>query len=119
MVLENPKTLEYQIVRTSLLPGLLKSVRENRSHPLPLKIFEVSDVVVKDPSVERKARNVRHCAALFVGKKAEFETTHGLLDRVMLMLDIENLQTSKGTSGEGKAGYWIEQFEGECSTAEA
>jgi phenylalanyl-tRNA synthetase beta chain len=46
--LANPKTLEYQVVRTSLLPGLLKTVRENKAHPLPLKVFETSDVVTKD-----------------------------------------------------------------------
>lgn len=103
-------------MRTSLLPGLLKSVRENRKHSLPLKIFEVSDIVVKDDSDERKARNIRKCAALFCGRKAEFEVVHGLLDRLMLMLDIENLKTSSGKSGKGKAGYWIEKFDGAFST---
>src|SRR6266700_3307066 len=38
----NPKTLEFQVVRTTLIPGLLKTIRENRSHPLPIKIFETS-----------------------------------------------------------------------------
>ena len=113
VVLENPKTAEYQIVRTSLLPGLLKTIRENKSHTLPLKIFEVSDIVVKDDSQERKARNVRRCAALYTGRKAGFEVVHGLLDRLMLMLDFENLKSAKGDCGAGKAGYWIEQFDGE------
>lgn len=52
--LANPKSAEYQVVRTSLLPGLLKTIRENKSIPLPLKIFETSDVVVKDDSLERR-----------------------------------------------------------------
>src|SRR5882757_5832257 len=51
----NPKTLEFQVVRTSLIPGLLKTIRENRSHSLPIKIFETSDVVFKDTSRERQA----------------------------------------------------------------
>ncbi|TFY77308.1 hypothetical protein EWM64_g6702, partial [Hericium alpestre] len=66
----NPKTLEFQVVRTSLLPGLLKTVRENRSHALPLRIFEVSDVVFKDRARERQARNVRHAAAVWCNKTA-------------------------------------------------
>ena len=37
-----------QVARTSLLPGLLKTVAANRKMPLPMKIFEVSDVVLKD-----------------------------------------------------------------------
>merc|ERR1719244_2458376 len=44
----NPKTLEFQVARTSLLPGLLKTIQANRKMPLPLKLFEISDVVLKD-----------------------------------------------------------------------
>ncbi|XP_043349023.1 phenylalanine--tRNA ligase beta subunit isoform X4 [Dermochelys coriacea] len=44
----NPKTAEFQVARTSLLPGLLKTIAANRKMPLPLKLFEISDVVVKD-----------------------------------------------------------------------
>ena len=42
--LANPKTAEYQIVRTSLLPGLLKTLRENKHHSTPIQVFETSDV---------------------------------------------------------------------------
>lgn len=52
--LANPKSLEYQVVRTSLLPGLLKTIRENKSVRLPLKVFETSDIVLKDDSCEVK-----------------------------------------------------------------
>lgn len=31
-----------------MLPGLLKTVAANRKMPLPLKLFEISDVVLKD-----------------------------------------------------------------------
>lgn len=44
----NPKTLEFQVARTTLIPGLLKTVNANKKMPLPLKLFEVSDVVLKD-----------------------------------------------------------------------
>lgn len=111
-MLENPKTAEYQIVRTSLFPGLLKTVRENRKHTLPLRIFEVSDIAIKDATVERRARNVRKAAALFCGRKAGFEIVHGLLDRLMLMLEITNIKSRQGKTQDGKAGYWIEQFDG-------
>ncbi|GAA5836651.1 hypothetical protein JCM11251_002687 [Rhodosporidiobolus azoricus] len=104
VVLANPKTIEYQIVRTSLLPGMLKTVRENRKHALPLRIFEVSDVVVKDPREERQARNVRRLGAVFCGRKAGFEVVHGLLDRLMLGLGIKNLVSE---SSKEEAGYYI------------
>ena len=104
IVLANPKTLEYQIVRTSLLPGLLKTVRENRKHSLPLRLFEVSDVAIKAPEEERKAKNIRKVAAVFVGRKAGFEVVHGLLDRIMLVLGVKRL--TKDSKGDA-SGYYI------------
>ena len=120
--LANPKTLEYQVVRTSLLPGLLKTIRENKKHSVPIKVFEVSDVAFKDVSLERKARNERHFAAAWYGKTSGFEVVHGLLDRVLLMLKTAFLTHEEGLSGKEigytvreeptKAdGYWIEEID--------
>jgi phenylalanyl-tRNA synthetase beta chain len=120
--LANPKTLEYQVVRTSLLPGLLKTIRENKKHSVPIKVFEVSDVAFKDESLERKARNERHFAAAWYGKTSGFEIVHGLLDRVLLMLKTAFVTREEGLSGKsldykvveepGKPdGYWIEEID--------
>lgn len=75
VLLANPKTVEYQVVRTSLLPGILKTVRENKKMALPLKVFEVSDVVHKDDSIERRARNQRRFCALYMNKTSGFEVS--------------------------------------------
>lgn len=48
--ISNPKTLEFQVCRTTLLPGLLKTIAANKKMPLPIKVFEISDVVLKDDS---------------------------------------------------------------------
>lgn len=119
--LANPKTAEYQIVRTSLLPGLLKTIRENKQHSLPIKVFEVSEVAFKDETLERKARNQRHFAAAWYGKTSGFEMVHGLLDRVLLMLkqdftagvaDVKSKSLDyKVTENPTKPdGYWIEEI---------
>lgn len=105
----NPKTLEFQVVRTSLLPGLLKTVRENRSHPLPIKIFEASDVVFKDKSEERQAKNIRHAAALWCNRTAGFEVVHGLLDRLMEILEVPKISS---TDTEAKHGYYLKEKSG-------
>ncbi|KAI0003103.1 phenylalanyl-tRNA synthetase subunit beta [Russula compacta] len=108
----NPKTLEFQVVRTSLLPGLLKTIRENRSHALPVRIFETSDVVFKDATRERQARNVRHAAALWCNKTAGFEIVHGLLDRAMAMLEVPHIPGGGSSSGEPVAastGYYLKE----------
>ncbi|PHH62538.1 hypothetical protein CDD81_6924 [Ophiocordyceps australis] len=107
--LANPKTLEYQVVRSSLLPGLLKTIRENKGHSLPIKIFEVGDVVFKDESEERKARNQRHFAAAWCGKTSGFELVHGLLDRVLLMLRTAFVTHDEGLVAAGSLDYQVKQ----------
>lgn len=111
VVLENPKTLEYQVVRTSLLPGLLKTIRENRKHSLPVKVFEVSDIVTKNEALERRAENHRRVACVYAGKTSGFEVVHGVLDRLMKMLRVEWLSTA-----QNKKGYWIEEISASSST---
>ena len=113
--LQNPKSQEYQIVRTSLLPGLLLSIQNNKHRPIPLKIFEVSDVGFKAEERERKTRNERHLAALWYGKTSGFEVVHGLLDRIMLMLRFDFVPADKGASDPNVSGYWIEELDGKFS----
>jgi len=116
--LANPKTAEYQVVRTTLLPGLLKTIRENKHHSVPIKIFEVSDVAFKAPELERKSRNERHFAAAWYGKTSGFEVVHGLLDRLMLMLKSAFVTKEEGLELNGDGNkvaegmeYWIEEFD--------
>lgn len=99
--LENPKTVEYQVVRTTLIPGILKTLRENRDHSLPIKVFESGDVVFQDLSAERRARNQRNFAAAYAGTSAGFEIPQGLLDRLMKMLRYEFAAEERG--------YWLEE----------
>ena len=48
--LSNPANIEYEVIRTTLLPGLLKVLEHNKSASFSggFKIFEISDVVLKD-----------------------------------------------------------------------
>uniref|UniRef100_A0A5S6Q8C7 Phenylalanine--tRNA ligase beta subunit n=1 Tax=Trichuris muris TaxID=70415 RepID=A0A5S6Q8C7_TRIMR len=81
----NPKTLDFQIARTTLLPGILKTISQNRKRPLPLKLFEIQDVVLKKDEV---ALNRRNLCAVHYGKTSGFEVIHGLLDHLMALLSI-------------------------------
>ncbi|RVE64728.1 hypothetical protein OJAV_G00128650 [Oryzias javanicus] len=87
--ISNPKTAEFQVARTTLLPGLLKTVAANRKMPLPLKLFEISDVVLKDESKDVGARNSRRFCAVYYNKSPGFEVIHGLLDRTMQLLEVK------------------------------
>jgi phenylalanyl-tRNA synthetase beta chain len=84
----NVKTQDFQIARTTLLPGLLKTVQSNKSLPLPLRVFEISDVVLKDAAVDVGAVNKRMLCAVFADTSSGFENIHGLLDTIMTALEV-------------------------------
>ena len=66
VTLSNPKTIEFEIVRTTLMPGLLKCLQFNKKNSIPQKVFEISDCVVLDSKSETGARNVRKICALYL-----------------------------------------------------
>jgi len=93
--LSNPANVEYEVVRTTLLPGLLKTLQHNRSMSFAagFKLFEVSDVVLPDAEhvVAQTivgAKNVRRCCASYSGPTSGFEVIHGLVDRIMTLCEI-------------------------------
>ena len=121
----NPKSLDFQvrtngfreisivhyllqIGRTTLLPGLLKTIANNQGTALPIQLFEVSDVILKDSTrgsfhlhlrhwsknftafliLETGSRNERRLCAVFYNRTPGFEVIHGLLDRMMTLVKI-------------------------------
>jgi len=93
--LSNPANVEYEVVRTTLIPGLLKVLQHNKAASFSngFKIFEISDVVLKDAEhvqTESKvgARNSRRLAAVYAGPTSGFEIIHGLVDRVMQLSEV-------------------------------
>ncbi|XP_046850860.1 phenylalanine--tRNA ligase beta subunit-like [Xenia sp. Carnegie-2017] len=103
----NPKTLEFQVVRTTLLPGLLKTVGANRKMPLPLKLFEISDIVLQDEKKDVGARNHRRICVINYNKTPGFEIVHGLLDRIMQLLEIKPAKNKSNNDN----GYFIKACE--------
>lgn len=62
ITLANPATIEFQQVRTSLLPGLMMTLKSNQKEPKPQRIFEISDTAVIDMSTDTGAKNIRRIA---------------------------------------------------------
>ena len=71
-------------MRTTLLPGLLKCLQSNKAENVPQKLFEVSDVVVKDSRTDTGGKNHRKIAAMVIDTSSNFEVIHGLLDLLMV-----------------------------------
>mmetsp|Transcript_13774 Transcript_13774/g.19696 ORF Transcript_13774/g.19696 Transcript_13774/m.19696 type:complete len:654 (-) Transcript_13774:309-2270(-) len=94
--LSNPANIEYQVVRTTLLPGLLKTLQHNKSASFAngFKLFEISDIVLADDEHVNTqtivgAKNQRHLCALYAGPTSGFEIIHGLVDRVMTLCEVQ------------------------------
>jgi len=99
--LGNPKTIEYQIGRTNLFVGVLKTLSQNKHVPVPIKIFEISDVMEKSEVYDVGATNKRCLCAVYMNTTAGFEHIHGLVDRIMLLLEIP--RTEPGSI----SGYYL------------
>ncbi|KAL3817245.1 hypothetical protein ACHAXA_009532 [Cyclostephanos tholiformis] len=104
--LSNPANVEYEVVRTTLLPGLLKCLQHNRSSSFAsgFKLFEISDVVLPDDvHVDTEtvvgARNTRRVCATYSGRTSGFEVIHGLVDRIMALCEVSPTEEYVGTSG--------------------
>lgn len=107
--LSNPANVEYEVVRTTLLTGLLKTLQHNKSASFTggFKIFEISDVVLPDDKhiVTRTivgARNERRLCAVYAGPTSGFEIIHGLVDRVLTLTEVtpEDDYISNSTKGQ-------------------
>ena len=79
---------------------------------MPIKVFEISEVVFKDISRERQARNERHAAAVWCNKSAGFEIVHGMLDRAMKMLEVPYITNE---DSKGDTGYYIKETTGKLT----
>ena len=93
--LSNPANVEYQVVRTTLLPGLLKTLQHNKAASFAdgFKLFEISDVVLPDDQhvvteTIVGAKNARRICAVYAGPTSGFEVIHGLVDRIMTLTEV-------------------------------
>ncbi len=99
ITISNAKTKEFQTGRTSLLPGLIKTVVENKSNPLPYKLFQAGNCIIADSSTDTGSKNLNKIAALITDEVQEgnkkgsiFAIVHGALD---ILLKKSNLQFGK------------------------
>ncbi|EJK60932.1 hypothetical protein THAOC_18650 [Thalassiosira oceanica] len=117
--LSNPANVEYEVVRTTLLPGLLKTLQHNKSMSFAggFKLFEISDVVLPDSECVVSetvvgARNSRRVCATFTGPSSGFEIIHGLVDRIMTLCEVAPEAGYVASSGSAyKSVYCKEGWE--------
>ncbi|CAH8649846.1 unnamed protein product [Schistosoma mattheei] len=85
--ISNPKTLDFKL-----------------SEPVYYQDFQ--DIVLKNPSKDVGASNHRRICAIYYNKNSGFEIIHGLLDRLMQLLQVESIlskTTKKSNDHEKKS----------------
>lgn len=100
VVLSNPATAEFEVARTNLISGLLRTIYYNSKLPLPLKVFEISDIVLLEKSSETGAQNYRRLAACLYNKTPGYQNMQGLLDYIMKMLGVPHVLDAREKDGD-------------------
>lgn len=89
VAVSKPKTKDFEILRTSIIPGILKTLANAKHNPPPIKVFESGDIVVQDPTKETGSRNVRRICAVSAAQQSNFAEMHGVVDQVLYKLNCE------------------------------
>ncbi len=77
--IQNPMSQEYSILRTSLLPNILKFLSENKHVSLPHRVFECGDVVLQDESEETLVRSERRVAVAIADNEVGYEDIQAVM----------------------------------------
>ena len=95
-----PRALFLSMTFPSLLPCALKTLSANKDAPIPVKLFEVSDVVLFSDETETGAVNERRLVAVYSGKESGFEVIHGTLCRLMQVLGVPVDLEAEGSNAD-------------------
>jgi phenylalanyl-tRNA synthetase beta chain len=73
VVVKNPISADYELMRTSLLPALLDAARRNVARGVPdVGLFEVGPVVWRASDAKEAPREPTYAAAILVGRRADW-----------------------------------------------
>ena len=99
--IENPTSFDYQYLRPSLIPNLLKNVATNQSFFREIRIFELGKVFQN-----KKLREKRMLTGLLTGEK--FFETKGTIDLLLQKLGISDIwyDEYQPTPEESKLSIW-------------
>ena len=83
--LENSISLEYNALRSSLLPSLLKVLNANKHHVYPQNIFEIAKIFKQGKEVLEQY----NLAVLLCNKEADFTRIKQILDALSIELGLQ------------------------------
>jgi phenylalanyl-tRNA synthetase beta chain len=87
--LANPVSMEYTIMRQSLLPGLMKNLADNKSESFPQRLFEASDVGKMNKRIETMCERRLHVAAVSSHSTANFTEIKSVVEAFLASLGLK------------------------------
>jgi phenylalanyl-tRNA synthetase beta chain len=87
--LANPVSIEYTIMRQSLLPGLMKNLADNKSESFPQRLFEASDVGKINKRIETMCERRLHVAAVSSHSTANFTEIKSVAEAFLASLGLK------------------------------
>ncbi|EZG54501.1 phenylalanyl-tRNA synthetase beta subunit [Gregarina niphandrodes] len=124
VIVQEPKTREFEIVRPTLIPGLLNTLSSNQAQNLPIKLFEMGEVLssTTTPFTEPNSATIvrdnhtiqkRYFSALMAdANKSCLENVHGLLDYVLMRLGFK-AEYSQITNARAHHNYYLRPIDRE------
>jgi phenylalanyl-tRNA synthetase beta chain len=106
---DNPKTLEYNTLRSWIIPCLMKNLKENKHYDYPQNIFEIGTVFKKDSTQETNIKEFTRVAVLLSHNKAGYTEVRQVLDALFRTLDLkyEIKETEHNSFIPGRVGRVI------------
>ncbi|MBX5328316.1 MAG: phenylalanine--tRNA ligase subunit beta [Candidatus Bathyarchaeota archaeon] len=87
--LANPVSMDYTIMRQSLLPGLIKNLADNKSESFPQRLFEASDVGKINKRTETMCERRLHVAAVSSHSTANFTEIKSIVEAFLANLELK------------------------------
>ena len=89
LYVQNPLTVEYEVMRTTLLPSLLQVASENRERFAYEKLFEIANVYIKR---ENDLPNEQvELGALFMGMKEPWRSAKGYVEYICDVMGLKQI----------------------------
>jgi phenylalanyl-tRNA synthetase beta chain len=87
--LANSLSSEFNVLRSWMIPSLLRVLNSNKHNEYPQKIFEIGTVFVKDEKSETNVSEFLRLAVVSSHTKADYTDAKQVLDSLMKALDLK------------------------------
>jgi phenylalanyl-tRNA synthetase beta chain len=89
--LENPVSLDYQYLRPSLMPNLLKNIKENEKNFKDIRIFELGKIFQITGSLKKRPKYEEKNILLGIMTGNVFFQAKGVIDLLLTKMGISNI----------------------------